>query len=110
MGVATPRPRVPSVAAGVSGEPCSDERCGVLSHGFTNSGGIACPACGRGGANLSIMPLLPAPSNAIVCGCGHSWEPAAPEPAVIVWSEVLTTAEIAECTCPEFCERDHDIG
>lgn len=21
---------------------------------------------------------------------------------------VLTTAETAECTCPEFCERDHD--
>jgi len=23
-------------------------------------------------------------------------------------ADVLTTAEIAECTCPEFCERDHD--
>ena len=22
---------------------------------------------------------------------------------------VLTTAELAECSCPEFCERDHDI-
>jgi hypothetical protein len=21
---------------------------------------------------------------------------------------VLTTAEKAECTCPDFCERDHD--
>ena len=21
---------------------------------------------------------------------------------------VLATAELAECTCPEFCERDHD--
>ena len=21
---------------------------------------------------------------------------------------VLPTAELAECTCPEFCERDHD--
>jgi hypothetical protein len=21
----------------------------------------------------------------------------------------LTTAEVAECTCPEFCERDHDV-
>jgi hypothetical protein len=20
----------------------------------------------------------------------------------------LTTAEVAECNCPEFCERDHD--
>ena len=23
--------------------------------------------------------------------------------------ELLCTAETAECTCPEFCERDHDI-
>ncbi len=22
---------------------------------------------------------------------------------------VETTAETAECTCPDFCERDHDI-
>jgi hypothetical protein len=22
---------------------------------------------------------------------------------------VLTTAELAECSCPEFCERDHDV-
>jgi len=22
--------------------------------------------------------------------------------------EVLTRAETAECTCPDFCERDHD--
>jgi hypothetical protein len=21
---------------------------------------------------------------------------------------ILCTAEVAECTCPEFCERDHD--
>jgi hypothetical protein len=30
---------------------------------------------------------------------------AATTPQVIV----LTTAELAECTCPEFCERDHDV-
>ena len=29
--------------------------------------------------------------------------PAVPAPVV------LTTAELAECTCPEFCERDHDL-
>jgi hypothetical protein len=23
-------------------------------------------------------------------------------------SRHLSTAELAECTCPEFCERDHD--
>jgi hypothetical protein len=28
------------------------------------------------------------------------------EPASVI---VLTTAELAECTCPEFCERDHDV-
>ena len=22
--------------------------------------------------------------------------------------EILTPAETAECTCPDFCERDHD--
>jgi hypothetical protein len=26
-----------------------------------------------------------------------------PEPRV-----TLSTAELADCTCPEFCERDHD--
>jgi hypothetical protein len=31
--------------------------------------------------------------------------PAAP----VLASVVLTTAELAECTCPEFCERDHDL-
>ena len=25
-----------------------------------------------------------------------------------VLSGALTTAEFAECTCPDFCERDHD--
>ena len=25
-----------------------------------------------------------------------------------VESGALTTAELAECTCPDFCERDHD--
>lgn len=23
--------------------------------------------------------------------------------------ELLCTAELAECTCPEYCERDHDL-
>jgi hypothetical protein len=31
-------------------------------------------------------------------------ETVSPEAEVIV----LTTAELAECTCPDFCERDHD--
>jgi hypothetical protein len=37
----------------------------------------------------------------------------APESAQTAPSErlpvVLSTAELAECTCPEFCERDHDV-
>jgi hypothetical protein len=32
--------------------------------------------------------------------------PESDEPAAVI---VLTTAELAECTCPEFCERDHDV-
>jgi hypothetical protein len=35
-------------------------------------------------------------------------------PDVLDWDpedepEQLCTAEQAECTCPEFCERDHDV-
>jgi hypothetical protein len=26
----------------------------------------------------------------------------------LVWPGAPTTAELAECTCPDFCERDHD--
>jgi len=26
----------------------------------------------------------------------------------ILDADELCTAELAECTCPEFCERDHD--
>jgi hypothetical protein len=29
-----------------------------------------------------------------------------PSPAAPV--ETACTAELAECTCPDFCERDHD--
>lgn len=34
-------------------------------------------------------------------------EPRRPEPRPRP-APVLTTAEKAECTCPDFCERDHD--
>jgi len=33
----------------------------------------------------------------------------APAPADAAARAVLTTAELAECTCPEFCERDHEV-
>ena len=31
-----------------------------------------------------------------------------PPPVRPVAVEVLSSAETAECTCPEFCERDHE--
>jgi hypothetical protein len=36
-------------------------------------------------------------------------EPFATDERSIATVIVLTTAELAECTCPEFCERDHDV-
>lgn len=33
---------------------------------------------------------------------------ARPAPARDGDDPALTTAETAECTCPDFCERDHD--
>jgi len=41
---------------------------------------------------MDLMELSPAEPATI---------PAAP-------SETACTAELAECTCPDFCERDHD--
>jgi hypothetical protein len=32
-----------------------------------------------------------------------------PQPDETATVITLTTAELAECTCPEFCERDHDL-
>ena len=34
----------------------------------------------------------------------------APEPDAVQFSAegAVPTAELAECTCPDFCERDHD--
>jgi hypothetical protein len=32
-------------------------------------------------------------------------EPEATQATIVVF----TTAELAECACPEFCERDHDV-
>jgi hypothetical protein len=38
-------------------------------------------------------------------GLGLLEEPKDGEDKIVV----LTTAELAECSCPEFCERDHDV-
>ena len=94
-------------AAGLSPEPCPDLDCRVSPDGLTSCGSIACPMCGRGGVNLSITQLLPAVSDAIVCGCGHRWRIGAR--ARLPRNAIITTAELAECSCPEFCERDHQF-
>jgi hypothetical protein len=37
-------------------------------------------------------------------------QPVEPEPTVTPRGNgTACTAEVAECTCPDFCERDHDI-
>jgi hypothetical protein len=35
-------------------------------------------------------------------------EPTARDETPVTVSLVLSAAELAECTCPEWCERDHD--
>jgi hypothetical protein len=51
------------------------------------------------GSNRRLIDEMP--SN----GAGS---PPAPRSSGIHSVKVLSTAELAECTCPEFCERDHD--
>jgi hypothetical protein len=38
----------------------------------------------------------------------NSAEATLEQPAPAPTATVLSTADVAECTCPEFCERDHD--
>lgn len=61
---------------GITLEPCEDEDCTVGAGGRTSCGSVACPSCGRGGANLSSTRLLPPPADRVHCGCGYSWVPA----------------------------------
>ena len=59
---------------GLTVEPCDVDACSVAPGGRTTCGSIACPACGRGGSNLSITQLLPQPEDGLIwCGCGHRW-------------------------------------
>jgi hypothetical protein len=53
----------------------------------------------RLGSNRRLIDQMP--SN----GAGYQQ---VPDPRGIHDALVLSTAELAECTCPEFCERDHD--
>ena len=61
----------------------------------------ACPNCGYGGANVSMMLLVGGTEVHARCTCGHMWLPGQ-KPVYVV-----TGAETAECTCPDSCERDH---
>jgi hypothetical protein len=84
-------------------EPCEDPGCAVPGDGVASScGRLACPFCGCGGTNLTSLQLVGVPTGRrLLCTCGHSWLHGLP-PAY-----VLTTAETAECTCPDDCECDH---
>jgi hypothetical protein len=47
---------------------------------------------------IEIPPVTPEISKSRIPD-GQLWDPE---------DRSLSTAELAECTCPEFCERDHD--
>jgi hypothetical protein len=84
-------------------EPCEDVGCIVPGEGVASScGRIACPVCGLGGTNLSVMHIVDtATGRWLRCTCGHSWVHGA-RPIY-----VLSRAETAECNCPDDCECDH---
>jgi len=83
-------------------EPCEDVGCAVESDGIASScGRIACPYCGLGGTNVTLMHMLGGTEVHARCTCGHAWTPGQ-KPVYVVMR-----AETAECTCPDACERDH---
>ena len=102
--VAAPRHlKVTGHRPAVGYEPCEDLGCAVPGDGVASScGRLACPSCGCGGTNLASMELVGASGGRrLHCTCGHTWLHGLP-PAY-----VLTTAETAECTCPDDCHCDH---
>jgi hypothetical protein len=83
-------------------EPCEDFGCVVGTDGVASScGRSACPNCGFGGTNVTMMHLVGGTEVHARCTCGHTWTPGQ-KPVYVV-----TRAETAECTCPDVCERDH---
>jgi hypothetical protein len=55
-------------------EPCEDVGCIVEIDGkATSCGRAACPACGCGGTNLSMIQLVESVSIRVRCTCGYSW-------------------------------------
>jgi|GEM_PF-6190041 hypothetical protein len=83
-------------------EPCEDVGCRVGADGVaTSCGRLACPACGCSGTNLSALELVTASDRWLRCTCGHAWLHGS---AALY---VLSSAETAECTCPDDCDCDH---
>ncbi len=85
-------------------EPCEDADCSAGADGVASScGRLACPACGCSGVNLSTMQLAHVWQGLrVACSCGYSWIPLRGRRPLIV-----TAAELAECACPDPCDRDH---
>jgi hypothetical protein len=83
-------------------ERCEDVGCVVEVDGVASScGRVACPNCGLGGTNLTMIGIVGGTSARAQCICGYSWVPGE-KPAYVVMR-----AETVECTCPDPCERDH---
>jgi hypothetical protein len=53
-------------------------------------------------AKEATMQAIPIPQTLVECDIDDA--PVARAAAALV----LSTAEVASCTCPEWCERDHD--
>ncbi len=72
----TPRHlKITGVAPAYGFEPCEDVSCSVDPDGTASScGRLACPSCGCGGTNLTLMPVLGKGSGTLVrCSCGCTW-------------------------------------
>jgi len=67
--------KVTGVAPAYGFEPCEDIGCTVDLDGLaTSCGRHACPACGCGGTNLSLIQLVDSATGIRVrCTCGNSW-------------------------------------
>jgi hypothetical protein len=73
---------------------------GVTSVSFTTSAPSAQARPARKGGPMNLLSALrlerrPTPAEPLQIRLVENPKP------------VLSTAEVAECTCPEFCERDH---
>jgi len=74
-GLAPRHLKITGAAPAFGFEPCEDVACSVDPDGNTSScGRLACPSCGCGGTNLTLMPLLgKSPGTLVRCSCGCTW-------------------------------------